>query len=467
MAMILDLGESQALFEVIRVTADYSNAVLVAILPHISDVAQKLDLPVTKPVTAEHVTHCSVVPNRRIEAEIGINGGWFFQFNFGFVKVIQGPHEFFTMQNPDKISEYYGTVRMSKTEAIQLARDTIKKLDIPLESVFAEQEPRVTEPIRIGTNTVPHYRIEWLKPTSATVGAVDIDIDADARRVERIAFSPLTSLVRSPPKVSVVPPHDPRFPSPVPPRINPEYARRLIPIILCAIDDYGQKLSLAIPRPLTTNHVARVQLNENLGGPYCELELTNGWRFLYEHDMVTAYYAPDVLLGGDSTRPILMKDLVGKWKLTEAQAIELVKRTVAKLGYPANLVHFEVEPQVRKPAVPGIPRYMFYWYYSPEGYDVVQSAISAEVDADKGELKSLYYGNMELGHRGPPIDVPLLLPPLRDTNPPPPKASFGARPAIRIRRPLDAFNPPQKKNVGQEFPRAFQGSTNSQSTGGS
>ena len=50
--MILDLGGAQ---EIIRITADYSNAVLVAVLPYVSDFAQKLDLPVPHPITTAHV----------------------------------------------------------------------------------------------------------------------------------------------------------------------------------------------------------------------------------------------------------------------------------------------------------------------------------------------------------------------------------------------------------------------------
>ena len=144
---------------------------LVAVLPYISDVSQKLDLPVPHPVTAEQVIHCSINPlqskYRGVGVEIGIKGGdgnWYFAFSRGFVETIQGPHEFFTIQDFSKIPEYYGEVKMSKDEAIQLGRDTLKKLGIPLESVFAEQEPRVAEPIKIGTNTVPHYHIEWLSP---------------------------------------------------------------------------------------------------------------------------------------------------------------------------------------------------------------------------------------------------------------------------------------------------------------
>ena len=407
--MILDLGESFAGFEWIRVTAEYSNAVLVAVLPHISDVAQKLDLPVPHPVTAPHVINCSIKPQRKLGVQVGIEGEWYFVFEKGYVDTVQGPHHFFGLQDFERTPEFFGQVKMSKAEAIEFARETLKKLGVSLESVFAEQEPRVTGPISNGTNTVPHYRIEWLDPRGAGMTTtVDMEINGNAKRLERLRlFS--RALERPPPKVAVpaqTEPNQPRWPL-----RNPEYARRLIPFVFRAIDEYGQKLSLPVPRPLTTNHVARFSLQENYGGPYCEVELTNAWRFLYEHDMVTAYYAPDVLLGSDNGRPILIKDFVGEWKLSEAQSVELVRKTLAKLNYPTNLIHMDFTPEIQKPALPGIPRYMFRWNYSVEGDQLVRSAISAEVDANKGELKSLYYGDQAFWSRKPPIDVPILLPP--------------------------------------------------------
>jgi hypothetical protein len=45
------------------------------------------------------------------------------------------------------------------------------------------------------------------------------------------------------------------------------------------------------------------------------------------------------------------------------------------------------------------------------------------VDADKGELKSLYYDDIAYWRHPPPIDVPITLPALPATNPPPVKPS--------------------------------------------
>jgi hypothetical protein len=240
------------------------------------------------------------------------------------------------------------------------------------------------------------------------LSSANFEINANLKRVERLVlFNP--ALERPPPDVKVILPRDPN--SPVLPQINPEYARQLVPIALAAIDDYSGKLSLPVPRPLTTNHVARFSIADNGGWPHCEIELTNGWRFTYRNRMVNGYDAPDRLFS--SKKPILIKDFIGKWNLTEADSMELVRSTLAKLNCPTNLVHFEVEPQVVKPSVPGIPRYQFFWYFNRN--DELESAIWAEVDADKGAVKSLYYDHKAYWNHAPSIDVPLSLP-LSETN---------------------------------------------------
>jgi len=407
--MILDLGAAPS--EFVRVTAEYSNAVLVAVLPYISDVAQKLDLPVYHPVTAEQVTHCSVLPNRRVEAEVAIKGGWVFAFSRGHIATIQSAHSYSLLQDPDKIPTFFGKLNMSSAEAVQCAKDALKRLGIPLDSVFAEQEPQVGGPHNIDTNTVPHYQVVWADPRGGP--SVEVEVNGNSQRLERLCLRN-KALERAPPKLTVTPPRDPTFPAW--PLVNPEYALRLLPIALRAVEDYGRKLSLGFPRPLVTNDIARFSVADNGGWPHSELELTNGWRFIYRNSMVNGFYAPDNLFNSDN-RPILIKDFTGKWRTTEQEARELVRRTLVKLNYPTNLVHFEVEPQVHKPAVTGIPRFMFYWYYNQN--DELQSTIWAEVDADKRELKSLYYDDKSYWNHPPPIGVPisLLTPPETNRTP--------------------------------------------------
>lgn len=431
--MILQLGSTA---EFIRVTSEYSNAVLVALMPYFSDFAQKLELPVPHPITTNDVVEAGILPWRGGGGGITLKGGWNFGYHFGYASTFTAPYSYFALQDPDKIPKYFGKVKMSKEEAVCLARDTVKKLGVSLESLFMEQEPHVKEPVHFGTNTLPYYRIEWVNPFGSP--SVNVDINANSKKVEQLALSN-KSLERPPPKIDVDAPLKPR---PFPP-INSEYAQRLIPFVMRAIDEYGQKLFLPLPRPLTTSQVARFLLVDNGGWPHSEIELTNGWRFIYRNSMVNGYYVPDNLFNSDQ-RPILIKEFVGKWNLTEQEAIELVRRSIAKLNYPTNLVHMDFAPQVSKPALPGLPRYFFSWNLENAAHDDLQSKVEAEVDADKGELKSLYYDDKAYWNKPPPIDVPLSLPMAKETNSAPAqKISQPAHPKAPARK-LTPFPQPTK-----------------------
>ena len=300
-----------------------------------------------------------------------------------------------------------------------MARYTILKLGISLDSVFAEQEPRVTGPPPVGgTNIVPRYRVEWTNPRigndiadTSPQGAghndVDIEVNADAKRVEWLRFSlrvSRQSLHRNLITIGVAPPKSPSHRQR--PQVNPEYARRLVPIVLNAVGNYGQILQLPIPRHVTTNHVARFSVADNGGWPQCELELTNGWRFIYRNSMVNGFYSPGNLFSSDE-RAIRVKEFLGKPNMTEREAIQLVRASIKKFNYPTNFVHMDFQPRIQTLCGPGIPRYFITWAYAPN--DELQSKVEAEVDADKRELKSLYYDDTAYWNHPPKIDVPMRL----------------------------------------------------------
>ena len=436
----------------IHVTAQYSNAVIVALLPYVSDYAHRLNLPVPHPVTAADVVHASVLPWLDKDgciggAGIGVRGGYGFTFQFGYINSFGGPHSFYNARNPEDVPKFYGEVKMSKAEAVALARDALTKLGIPLELVFAEQEPSIRLPVVDG-NTVARYFIEW-SDIWPLCTSVKVEIDAGRKTVERVDFTSL-NLHRPSPRVAVVPPSS----SPPASRVNPEYAARLAPVVLRAVDEYARKLSLPVPDLLSTNQVERFILSDEPGGPVGSLKLTNGWWFLYRNSTIQGFYAPGSLPG---LRPfhnrVLVKDLLGKWNLTQTQAIQLVARTLAKLNYPTNVLRLDFEPRVVKPAIPGIPRYNFEWTHTPpsrhsetEG-DVDYRpdwSVWAEVDADKGELKELrYYANY--GDRPPALGVPISLPVEGSTDQAPAvpsgKRSLRKPPA----RPQSAFTAPLEK----------------------
>ena len=405
--MTLDLGTVSGF---VKVTPEYSNAVLTAVLPYFSDVAKKLELPVPQPIKQGDVAIFHVLPFGEMTASMLLKNGWVFNFGFGYVGDFSSPHSYLNLQDPDQIPKYFGQVKMKRDEAIQLARQTLKKLSIPLEDVFADQEPQVVSPVKIETNTVPRFEIIWRDPYGRK--AADFEINAETKQVELMHVRSW-NLHRPPPKVSVTPAIQQDWPT-----VNPDYANQLIPIMFQAIGTYAEKLSLPIPLPVTTHNVARVEIHDNGGWPHAEITLTNGWRFVYRHTMVNGYYAPDAFVTAVG-HPIHLKDFEGKWNMTTNQAIDLVKKTLAKLDYPTNNIHVDFAPNIIFPAGDFrkiIPRYFFEWHFENATHDDLQSKVEAEVNADSGKLESLYYDDKAYWISRPPIDVPISLPLPKQTN---------------------------------------------------
>ena len=145
-------------------------------------------------------------------------------------------------------------------------------------------------------------------------------------------------------------------------------------------------------------------------------------------------------LFNSDNRPILIREFVGKFNMTERDAIELVRKSIRKFNYPTNLVHMDVQPSIHRPVLPRIPRLSIFWWTQTE--DDLQSKVEAEVDLDKGELKSLYYDDKAYWNHPPPIDVPITLPVERSTNQVP--AARSGKSAFRNPppRPQSSFNTP-------------------------
>jgi hypothetical protein len=405
--MVLDLGEVS---DNIKVTPEYSNAVFQAILPYFSDVAKRLDLPGTQQITANDVLEFRVMPFGRATCSTRLKDGRIFSFAFGFVNSYSSPRSpLYPHVQPDPKPSASHRL-MTKEEALQEVRDCILKLGVSLADVFADMEPTVTTYPKPFTNSVVRYRMRWKDPYGGP--AADFIINPATQEIERFSLGGMTNLRRPVPHLSVEPsPADAKsslFLSQIPPqRINPEYARQLVPMIFDAVDGYARKLSLPIPLPLTTNNVARIKIYNNDGWPHCEVWLTNGWKFIYRHTMVNGYHTPNVFNTTDY-HPFHQKDFGGNWNLTTNQAIDLVKQQLAKLDFPTSNIHMDFAPNVIYAAGDFkkiIPRYFFEWDYTTN--EELLSKVEAEVNANSGKLESLYYDDKAYWGSYPPIDVPI------------------------------------------------------------
>ena len=195
--MILELGGASTF---IQVTAQYSNAVLVAVLPYFTDVAKKLDLPVPIPITQADIAKVDIWPGPGAPGtSILLKNNWSFGFLQGYVYVVQNTHDKVLFDREPT----YGPIKITAADAVKTARDTLKRLGIAPEDVFSDFEPKVTPPNQIGTNVTYPYQIEWLDEWGSRT--VDIRVDPHTGKIERFYIHHF-NLERPSPKIDVVPP---------------------------------------------------------------------------------------------------------------------------------------------------------------------------------------------------------------------------------------------------------------------
>ncbi len=412
----------------IEVTAQYSNAVLVAILPHISEFSQKVDLPMPIPITMQQVSRFNCDQRKgEIGGVVFLTNGYMFWYDHGFVSGFEAPDSYYTLQDPNRIPEFYGNLKMNKDEAVAFARASIKKLGYKETAVYADGNPKITIAPRHGTNVIPRYRIEWIEPIADDT-AIQIEIDGAKKKLKSMTF--LTSnLWREPPKIGVEPKVVPigQIPDfikgnpemekqfrllPAPIAATPKNKQALVSAMLVLVSDYAQKLKLPIKLPLTTNDVTSFE-GESFEDEVT-VKLTSGYRFSYNEGYITQFIAPYAFFSGRIDGQV--EDYWNSWNMSEREAIQLARGSIKKLGYSEKQLYFDKKPKIKKPIKIGthtIPRYLFTWYNETRGKDqeggltgeiIVDSATVVEIDAGNKSVKSILTMNKKLARPAPQLE---------------------------------------------------------------
>jgi len=154
----------------IHITAAYSNAVLIAILPHVSNFAKKLDLPIPQPITASQVAHFNANPMKGfIGGGVWLTNHYVFAYDNGCIHSFRSLDDnAFYDQDPTKNwpSYAFGKDNMTTNQAIELARDTLRKLGYDPKLLHAEDSPSLMQG-PFDTNDghhIPYCEIRWESP---------------------------------------------------------------------------------------------------------------------------------------------------------------------------------------------------------------------------------------------------------------------------------------------------------------
>ena len=200
-------------------TATYSNAVLVAILPHISDCAKQLDLPIVQPITVSQVARLAPSPyTNDVGGGVWLTNDYWFIFTSGHVNGFHAATNWFSNQNDnwndtEYLKRFTGKDNMTTNEAIALARSSFANLGYKPEDFKVDGAPtKIEGPYdnkKLGH--IPFCRIEWDDPAIGTdeerLGAnyvVQFDVDTQQKQVVGM-FLGSTNFWRPNPKVDAEP----------------------------------------------------------------------------------------------------------------------------------------------------------------------------------------------------------------------------------------------------------------------
>ena len=207
------------MLELIHMTAQYSNAVLVALLPCITDFATKLDLPIEQPVRGGHVMRVAISPYKDyIEGGVWLTNHWWFEVGQrGFVQAFRAPTNWFFEQEftDESVKQYFGQDHMTTNEVVSMARDALLKLGYEPELTHSYEEPTLRGPcdLKRVVAHIPYCEVNWEWPKmdhsiDANLNHIQIVINMESKTLVgmTVIFSRTNrALLGSPLKVAVVP----------------------------------------------------------------------------------------------------------------------------------------------------------------------------------------------------------------------------------------------------------------------
>jgi hypothetical protein len=415
-------------FEILQVTAAYSNAVLVAIMPHISNFAKALDLPIPQPVTTAQVEHFGCSPRAdHVGGRVILTNDYSFTFDVGTVVLYRSPRSFFSLQDPQRVPEFYGPIKIKTDEAVKIARDALKKLGYTESELHYDLPPKIKPPLKNENHYVARYLIEWRDPDRPDNGSFGIpfttaavEVDASSGQIQMLNVHskngrrPDLKLDVHPP-VATPPPKSQLVGGAKVYPVSQAYAHAFLDAILPQLSDFVKKSGVDVKIPITANDVDMPHFD-------CEWEATQtvavflylktGDRFVYRHGRVIEFDAADAVRWTAPNSPPEDKPpekFYGPVKMSSDEAWALVKKAITQLDWPAQVPLLKKKPEIVPPRKDGanyFARFFFNWWPNDEG---MQLAV-AEVDATTKKIKSLGINdraNTNIWREPPKIDVPM------------------------------------------------------------
>jgi hypothetical protein len=201
------------LLQFIHVTVAYSNAVLVAVLPHVTEYSKKLGLPIALPVIQNQVAKFHPDPIQgRVGGGLWLTNGYHFIFENGYVNSFD-----IITNNPWRTDDpaadwphYIGKENMTTNDALAFARESLMKLGYDPLFLHCDVPPTSFEgPYDLREGHFPYCQIKWEKPITSEeerTNSAYVEVQVNMKDKSLLGLCTISvKLFRPNPNVDVVP----------------------------------------------------------------------------------------------------------------------------------------------------------------------------------------------------------------------------------------------------------------------
>lgn len=349
--------------DILKITSEYSNAVLVAIMPYVSDFADKVPIESRVSLTDVRTFICDNSVDKGPGGVITTKNGDRFIFSHGLVEQYESIDDPYRFQTGEQFKRSYPPAKMTSGEATAFVRRIlVDKLDLNLEDLFVDLEPEVSS-----IPKKPFIEIKWLGPQGDAMVAAHVDV-AEGRLLA--LHMPTPQLWRIPPKIDVSVPMTNRFGAV---KLDWEASAQVRAQMIKDARNIGERLGLVCSN--TTPESIRAFSSYKFAGINAEMELTNGYKFVYRHGYTLEFFGPDCLLHGVGRIERKQCAQVGEF-VEDEQLIVLAREFVWKLGLDGSLWRIDQPPSIHRPHIlkRTLPRATVIW---PRG---IAGECSVEID---------------------------------------------------------------------------------------
>ena len=182
----------------IHVTETYSNAVLKIMLPRVTELAKKLELPIELPITEDQVEEFKINQYGYIGGGLILKNSWQFAIDTTrmgrhYSLCVFSPNHFFAKEDSwENLNRYYGTNKMTETEIIEYSKDIAGRLGLA-ELMKGRKRPNEMEgPIKPRgkiKKEIPHTFIQWKATGGEPYYFLTLEFNTETKEVEQVNLS--------------------------------------------------------------------------------------------------------------------------------------------------------------------------------------------------------------------------------------------------------------------------------------